>query len=81
MFSDAANALIELKAVDALIEILNHKDPEVREIAATILGIIKDYRAIEPLSKLLEDADSSVRETVTKVLDEIGNIDEPKLSN
>ena len=73
--SAAANALVELKAVDALIELLNHNNPKVRDIAAALLGFIKDSRAIEPLSRLLEDTNSSVRETVTQVLDELGKTD------
>ncbi len=64
----AERALRMLKAVEPLIQALNHPDVDVRIRAASALGKIKDSRAIEPLSQLSEDADSSVRQAVKRAL-------------
>jgi HEAT repeat protein len=47
--------------VEVLINKLEDKSNEVRSIVALLLGILGDYRAVEPLITALRDADSHVR--------------------
>ncbi len=54
-------ALVNIKAVELLISLLNDKSSEVRGGAAWALGEIKDPRAVEPLITALKDSDAEVR--------------------
>jgi hypothetical protein len=57
------------KRNDALFEALQNNNEDVRNAAALILGDSGDKRAIEPLTKLLEDStDDSVRNSASEVL-------------
>ena len=71
----AAWALVQIKAVEPLIQALKHDDVRVRMRAAWVLGEIKDSRAVEPLSQLTLDTDSNVRQAVQEALDAIGQRD------
>ena len=55
----AQEALVELgpESVELLINALNHKEIKVSGIAARLLGMISDTRAIEPLIKALDKED------------------------
>ncbi len=56
------NALVKFgpTAIGPLINTLTHQNPKVRTRAATVLGSAQDERGIEPLLKLLADAESEV---------------------
>jgi len=61
------------KAIDCLLEMLHDRDPEVRSAAATSLGQIKDPKALEELTKALEeDSDVNVRRLASIAIGEIG---------
>ena len=49
-----------------------HRDPQVRQYAAYLLGQAKNPRAIQPLIESLADFDKSVREQATLALSTIG---------
>ena len=59
-------------AVDPLIEALQNQIPTVRKRAAIALGEIGDKRAVEPLTPLLGDKKSFVREATEDALEELG---------
>jgi len=64
----------EAKAqVPEFISALKDKDSKVREAAAKTLGIIVDYRAVEPLIAALKDGSVNVAEEATRALGEIGD--------
>jgi HEAT repeat protein len=52
-----------------LIQMLEDRDPDVRQAAAESLGKLADVRAIEPLSKALDDRNPWVRRAVARSLD------------
>lgn len=72
----AAHSLVDFNAIEPLIEALNSEMVAVRLEAVWALEKIQDSRAIEPLSKLLEDVDPLVRERVTSALDAIEAADD-----
>jgi hypothetical protein len=55
--------------VPELIELLSHEEAPLRGDVADLLGTVGDERAIEPLEKLLEDADEDVAEAAADSLD------------
>jgi HEAT repeat protein len=62
------------KDVKGLIKALGYeKDSSVRKSATYALGKIGDARAVEPLTKALNDADSDVRRDAAKALGKIGD--------
>jgi hypothetical protein len=62
-------ALEELRAVDALIRGLKHPCNWVRGRAASTLGKIRAFEAVELVSQLQEDPDSIVQEAVKEALE------------
>ncbi len=60
-------------AVEPLIAALQDEDPQVRWVAASALGEIRDARAVEPLIAALQDEDSDVRKMTARALGEIGD--------
>ncbi len=69
----AAEALAKLgsPAVEPLIAALGDERPQVRMVAATVLGHIGDLRAVEPLIALLQDADAGVQQEATAALSDM----------
>ncbi|MEH2074318.1 MAG: HEAT repeat domain-containing protein [Nostoc sp.] len=65
--------LEELRAVDALIQVLQHPNKWVRSRSAFALGKIKAFEAVEFVSQLLEDPDPVVKEAVQEALDMFKN--------
>ncbi|MEH2126961.1 HEAT repeat domain-containing protein [Nostoc sp.] len=65
--------LEELRAVDALIQGLQHPSKWVRSRSAFALGKIKAFEAVEFVSQLLEDPDPVVKEAVKEALDMFRN--------
>ncbi|MEH2378011.1 MAG: HEAT repeat domain-containing protein [Nostoc sp.] len=65
--------LEELRAVDALIQGLQHPSKWVRSRAAFALGKIKAFEAVEFVSQLLEDPDPVVQEAVKEALEMFKN--------
>jgi len=61
----------EAQAVDPLVEALGDNEPIVRQYAAYALGEIGDKRAIEPLTKMLDDDNADVRTKVSESLKKI----------
>lgn len=70
----AANAIVDIgkTAVDHLIEALGNKNSNIRGVSATVLGMIGDKRAIDPLIKLFDDEDEDVGYGARSALEEIG---------
>jgi len=48
-------------AVEPLIRILDHKEPDIREAAAKVLGGINDAKSVEPLIERLKEEKGKVR--------------------
>jgi HEAT repeat protein len=65
--------LEELRAVDALIQGLQHPSKWVWSRAAFALGKIKAFEAVEFVSQLLEDPDPVVQEAVKEALEMFRN--------
>ncbi|OUL24952.1 SMI1/KNR4 family protein [Nostoc sp. 106C] len=61
--------LEQLRAVDALIQILQHPNRWVRSRSAVALGKIKAFEAVEFVLQLLEDPDPIVQEAVQEALE------------
>ena len=59
-------------AVELLIEVLKNEIPTIRKRAAIALGEIGDKRAVEPLTPLLRDGKSFVREVTEDALEKLG---------
>ena len=59
-------------AVEPLIEALQNEIPTMRKRAAIALGEIGDKRAVEPLTSLLGDKKSFVREATEDALEKLG---------
>ena len=62
--------------IEPLIQGLKDNNPDVREIAAQILGKRRDEKAVEPLIELLEDEQLKVQKAAQ---DALSNIGEPAL--
>ncbi|AVH65479.1 HEAT repeat domain-containing protein [Nostoc sp. 'Peltigera membranacea cyanobiont' N6] len=65
--------LEQLRAVDALIQVLQHPNKWVRSRSAFALGKIKAFEAVDFVSQLLEDPDPVVQEAVQEALDMFKN--------
>lgn len=64
---------LEKQGLSELVKALReHRDPQVRQYAAYLLGQAKNPRAIQPLIEALADFDKSVREQATLALSTIG---------
>ena len=59
--------------VEHLLKALNDIDPDVRVAAETVLGWMRDEKAVEPLIKRLKDNVDEVRIAAIKALGEIGD--------
>ena len=70
VWMSASNALIKigLPAVEPLISLLNHKNPELIKRAALILGEVGTRQAADPLMKLLRHPSVAVRMTAATAL-------------
>lgn len=66
----AAKALGE-SAFELLISALNDENANLRSNAAILLGMIKDYRSVEPLITALKDSEWNVRRKAAEALGEI----------
>jgi HEAT repeat protein len=60
-----------LAASGYLIHTLEDKDVELRRVSAEELGKLKDFRAVEPLNKALEDKIYDVSKTARQALKNI----------
>ena len=64
---------LEKQGISELVKTLHdHRDPQVRQYAAYLLGQARSPRAIQPLIEALADFDKSVREQATLALSTIG---------
>jgi|GEM_PF-6812803 len=71
----AAFALVNLQAVEPLIEALKHNDGRVRQEAAWALEQIGDSSSITPLSQqLIVDTDVSVQQAIQRALKKLNQI-------
>jgi len=66
--------------VSEQIAALSDEDWAIREEAATLLGGLKDARAVLPLTKALRDPDRAVREAAVGALSALGAVSVPALS-
>ena len=71
--TEAADALVELAAVEPLIKALKGKNTDIRYWAAEALGKIGDRRAVEPLIEVLRDKEVSIQRHAALALGEIGD--------
>jgi HEAT repeat protein len=73
--SNSVIALVKIgkPGVEILINNLNHKEWQIREHTAEILGEIGDIRTVKPLQKSLNDKNGDVRMAAKKSLDKINN--------
>ncbi len=67
----AAAALKDLGVIDEVIEALAHDDSLVRQKLVWVLGETKDPRAVESLTRLLEDPILAVRRAAQKALSKL----------
>lgn len=67
-----ALVLIGAPAVDALVALLQHEDPDQRKFAADILGPIGSREAEPALVRALGDPDPNVRVSVAEALGQVG---------
>ena len=65
--------------VSEQIAALSDGDWAIREEAATLLGALKDARAVLPLTNALRDADRAVREAAVGALSSLGPVSVPAL--
>ena len=70
---EALDSLIQLEAVEALIEALSHPDEDIRRSAVWAMVGLKDLRAVEPLIGLLKDENSSIRQVTCYALRDLGD--------
>ena len=66
--------------VSEQIAALSDEDWAIREEAATLLGALKDARAVLPLTKALRDSDRAVREAAVGALSLLGSVSVPALA-
>jgi HEAT repeat protein len=69
---EGAEELEKMGLSDLVKALQEHRDPEVRQYAAYLLGQAKNPRAIQPLIEALADFDKSVREQAMLALSAIG---------
>lgn len=73
-FSQASLLSLGPLAVESLSDQTRDQDPYLRRVACSILGKIKDTRAIEPLIIALNDKDSDVQAIAAEALGDIGDV-------
>jgi HEAT repeat protein len=73
-FSQASLLSLGPLAVESLSDHTRDQDPYLRRVACSILGKIKDTRAIEPLIIALNDKDSDVQAIAAEALGDIGDV-------
>jgi len=61
------------RVAELIIQELEHKEPQIREIALSILAENKEYDELTPFIVALKDEDKYVRHTATKALRKEGN--------
>mgnify|MGYP000845429115 FL=1 len=66
--------------VSEQIAALSDEDWAIREEAATLLGALKDARAVLPLTNALRDSDRAVREAAVGALSSLGSVSVPALA-
>ena len=66
--------------VSEQIAALSDEDWAIREEAATLLGALKDARAVLPLTNALRDTDRAVREAAVGALSSLGSVSVPALA-
>jgi HEAT repeat protein len=64
----------DARALDPLLEALEHRDPRVRADSAAALGDLRDPVAVEPLLRATRDRDHDVRTQAGWALDRIGAV-------
>ena len=64
----------DTRALDPLVEALEHRDPRVRAASAAALGELRDPAAVEPLLRATRDSEHSVRAQAGWALDRIGTL-------
>ena len=70
---EALDSLIQLEAVEALIEALSHPDEDIRRSAVRAVDDLNDPRALEPLISLLEDENNNIRQVTCFALKDLGD--------
>lgn len=60
-YASESLAKIGFPAVNAFLQVIQDKNPTVRRLAAGALGEIGDQRALQPLTRVLQDTDLDVR--------------------
>jgi HEAT repeat protein len=62
----------DTRAMDPLVEALEHRDPRARAASAAALGELRDPAAVDPLMRATRDSDHTVRAQAGGALDRIG---------
>jgi len=70
---EALDSLIQLEAVEALIEALGHPDEDIRRSAVWAVYDLKYPQALEPLIGLLKDESDSIRQVTCFALRNLGD--------
>lgn len=70
---EALDSLIQLEAVEALIEALSHPDEDIRRSAVWAVYDLKYPQALEPLIGLLKDESDSIRQVTCFALGDLGD--------
>jgi hypothetical protein len=70
----ALGTLRDARAVRALVDVLEDREPEVRRRAAWSLGELRDPIAVEALIRTTRDADYAVRAEAGAALDKLGSV-------
>ncbi len=68
---EAVKALEQIndeRVVDALLQVLNDENPNVRACVVLALGNLRNLKAIEPLNQCLQDSSSIVCKMAQKAL-------------
>jgi hypothetical protein len=68
----AAGALRDVRAVEPLVGLLSHGDPEMRRSAAVALEGLNDTRAVPALVGATQDPEQSVRDAASSALNSMG---------
>ena len=64
----------DTRAMDPLVEALDHREPRVRAECAAALGELRDPAAVDPLMRSTRDSDHTVRAQAGWALDRIGTV-------